>query len=86
MSMHLRHSSPRPSIQLGCSESIFAFLLEPFSARDRGWTVAAGSAGAFGWKIPVGPQLRVPHPPPLRTTHSLGVHPRKWNFHASFLL
>lgn len=30
------------AVQLGCSEFIFAFLLEPFLARDTGWTVAAG--------------------------------------------
>ena len=30
------------AVQLGCSEFIFEFLLEPFLARDTGWTVAAG--------------------------------------------
>lgn len=32
------------AVQLGCSEFIFAFLLELFLARDTGWTIAAGKS------------------------------------------
>lgn len=77
--MHLHHSAGMLRVHL-CSPA-WAVLGQRRRMDRRCWVCRCPLLETL-----VGPQLRVPHPPLLCPTHSPGVHPRKWSFHASFLL